>query len=249
MNETAPIDYASAPLKSIKPHLGRRDVVIILSLLASAAVFLAIFAWLPRTTEITGGNVSVVIILRPILSTLLPFVPLAGIALGIIAAAKLFRRQRFLFGAGVTVLVILGAVVAGLAAIVHSLGPWIIYDEVTASDGKDYCFIDSSFLQGQTMAIARHDASSLLYQTLTVLGTTNGDSPRSFINIQLPNPKTIPYGALYATPTGLLVGVRSSNDCYMVYDLNNATFYGHGDVERLPTDLLVTGSLRSSKAP
>lgn len=249
MNPTAPINYAKAGSHSLKPRLGVRDIALVLSLLAGGAVLLAIFALLPRTTEEASGSNTVVVILRPAIANLLPLLPLVGVALGVMAAVILFWRQRLLFGAGVLALALLGGIVAGLAAIVHSLGPWIVYDEVTATDGRQYCFIDSSFLQGQTMAIARRNASTLLYQSFAVLGTTNGDSPRSFIQIQIPKPRPIPYGALYVTPTGLLVGVRYKSDCYMVYDLNNGTFYGHGDVEKLPTDMLVTGSIRSANAP
>jgi hypothetical protein len=41
------------------------------------------------------------------------------------------------------------------------------------------------------------------------------------------------YGQLYLTEQQMLVGVRHDNQCYLVYDLPNEKFIGHGDIEAI----------------
>jgi hypothetical protein len=168
---------------------------------------------------------------------------LVGVFILVASIVVLFVRQP-LVGTCLLVVTLLASAFSFMTGSVKNLAPWTIYDHVIASDGNEYCFIDSSFLQGQEMAIGRVQSSGPLYHTLDVLGTTSGDAPRSFLRVTLPTPsKPVPYGALYATPTGLLVGIRCGRDCYMVYDIPNNRFYGHGDVEELSTNLLVDGRL------
>ena len=168
---------------------------------------------------------------------------LVGFFILVATSVVLFVRQP-LVGTCLLVVTLLASASSFVTGGGKGLAPWTIYDQITASDGNEYCFIDSSFLQGQEMAIGRIQSSGLLYHTLDVLGTTNGDSPRSFLRVTLPTPsKPVPYGALYATPTGLLVGIRCGCDCYMVYDIPNNRFYGHGDVEGISTNLLMDGRL------
>jgi len=91
------------------------------------------------------------------------------------------------------------------------------------------------------MAIARAKSAGRFYRTLDVLGSTNGDSPRSYLLIVRPTPpKPINYGALYSTPDHrLLLGLRYGNACYLAYDTANQRFFGHGDIEKLSPFLLI----------
>lgn len=122
---------------------------------------------------------------------------------------------------------------AGLTHTFLNLGPWTIYGRVTDSAGQSYVFCDSSFLQGQIMAIASVETENLLFSRLKVLGTNNGDSPRSWASVIRPaNPQNT-YGQLYLTDQHMLAGVRFNNNCYLAYDLASKKIYGHGDIEKI----------------
>ena len=69
--------------------------------------------------------------------------------------------------------VIVFPAVAG-SRLVGSLAPWIICSTLEGPDGEQYVFLDSSFLQGQTLALGRHTGDGWLYQHYDILGDTNG---------------------------------------------------------------------------
>ena len=114
----------------------------------------------------------------------------------------------------------------------RNLAPWTTHGEISTDDGKTYVFCDSSFLQGQTMAIAQISGKNNFKTTYRVLVDNNGDSPRSWASVFRPDGSTDEYGQLYLKD-GILVGVRYDNRCYLAYDLGNNKAYGHGDVELL----------------
>lgn len=117
---------------------------------------------------------------------------------------------------------------------------WTICDQATGADGVVYFFLDTSFLQGQRMAIARAGAPDSRYQRFDVVGHTWGDSPRSYALLVRPSPpKPVSYGALYATTDGWVVGVRYNNACYLAWDTIHRKFYGHDDVETLSPFILL----------
>ena len=60
----------------------------------------------------------------------------------------------------------------------------------------------------------------------------NGDSPRSWASVIRPVGASDEYGQLYLK-NGYLIGVRYDNRCYLVYNLESGTAYGHGDIESL----------------
>lgn len=113
-----------------------------------------------------------------------------------------------------------------------NLAPWTTHGEITTDDGTTFVFCDSSFLQGQTMAIAEISSKDNLKTTYRVLVDNNGDSPRSWASVVRPDGATDEYGQLYLKD-GFLIGVRYENKCYLAYDLGNNTAYGHGDIELL----------------
>ena len=154
------------------------------------------------------------------------------------ACACLFRRRWA--AAGVALIVaLLGYPACLFVAAVLNLGPWTIYASVTGPDHQTYSFLDSSFLQGQTMAIGRLEGDGLLYQRYHIPGTTNGDSPRSWASIIRPAEAAEQYGQLYCTASGLLVGVRLENQCYLTFDPVSGEFLGHGAVEAISPFVLL----------
>ena len=115
---------------------------------------------------------------------------------------------------------------------VNNLGPWTTHGSLVADDGATYVFCDSSFLQGQVMAITERTSSGIYKSKYRVLVDTNGDSPRSWASIIRPDGSTDEYGQLYFK-NGYLLGVRYDNRCYLAYELASSTPYGHGDIESI----------------
>ena len=114
-----------------------------------------------------------------------------------------------------------------------NLAPWTIHGQVQTPDGKRYAFCDSSFLQGQTMAIAEVEHVAWHSTTYRVMVVTNGDDPRSWASIIRPAGSPDSYGQLYLC-NNFLIGVRYDNRCFLAYDLQNSQAHGHGAIESLP---------------
>ena len=130
--------------------------------------------------------------------------------------------------------------VAAIFRFTDSLAPWTVCSTCRGPDGQDYTFMDSSFLQGQTLALGRATADSLLYKNFDILGDTNGDSPRSYALMVRPTDKVrTTYGQLHLSDTGTLLGIRNFNRCYFAYDFSTKRFLGHGDIEGVSPFLLV----------
>ncbi len=123
----------------------------------------------------------------------------------------------------------------------ENLAPWTTHGEITTDDGKTFVFCDSSFLQGQTMAIAEISSKDNLKTTYRVLVDNNGDSPRSWASVVRPDVSTDEYGQLYLKD-GFLIGVRYENKCYLAYDLGKRKAYGHGDIELLSPFVCLSAS-------
>lgn len=81
------------------------------------------------------------------------------------------------------------------------------------------------------MALAMVKKDNFLFTRMKVLGTNNGDSPRSWASVIRPAYHQETYGQLYLTDQQMLVGVRSGNKCYLAYDVSSGKFYGHGEIE------------------
>jgi hypothetical protein len=128
-----------------------------------------------------------------------------------------------------------------IAHVVSNLGPWTTHGEITTEDGRTFVFCDSSFLQGQVMAIAEIVAKDSLKTTYRVLVDNNGDSPRSWASVVRPAGALDEYGQLYLN-NGLLIGVRYDNKCFLAYDIAKSKPYGHGDVELLSPFVCLSAS-------
>lgn len=120
-----------------------------------------------------------------------------------------------------------------VAAFTQNLAPWTVYGGVEEENGASYFFLESGFLQGQTLALARLEEAGLVVSRFKVLVTTNGDSPRSYLLIIRPAAAPDEYGQLYLTPGGLLAGVRYDNKLYLAYDLKGQRAFGRGEIEQL----------------
>ncbi len=116
---------------------------------------------------------------------------------------------------------------------IDNLGPWTTEAEIKSPDNQTYYFMDSSFLQGQTMAIARLKEHTWLTRQMEVLGTTNGDWPRSWASVIRPaGTPNDDYGQLYiSSDKTMLIGIRSGFACYMSYNFQSNHFRGNSDEE------------------
>ncbi|MCA9449937.1 MAG: hypothetical protein KC931_22640, partial [Candidatus Omnitrophica bacterium] len=137
-------------------------------------------------------------------------------------------------------LAVIGFPLAFLGALVYAVGPWTIEAESKGPNGEAYYFLDTSFLQGQTMALAKSDRISWWKQEFEVLGCNNGDSPRSWASVIRPaGAPAEDYGQLYWSPEDVLVGIRYDQKCFLAYDLPRDRFIGHDDVEELSPFILL----------
>lgn len=151
--------------------------------------------------------------------------------------------------------VLLGVVGGPVSIFCHTitnLAPWTTHGRVQGQDGAVYVFCDSSFLQGQTMAICELLERGDLKSTYRVLVWNNGDSPRSWASVIRPVGSLEEYGQLFLK-NGLLVGVRHRNRCYLAYDLVEKEALGHGRIESISpfvcldaNDALIQGDLTST---
>lgn len=129
--------------------------------------------------------------------------------------------------------------------VVAGLAPWTVCSTLLGPDGETYAFLDSSFMQGQTMALGKVAADGIIYRNFDILGHTNGDCPRSYALIVRPTNKVrTTYGQLHLTSSGTLLGLRYANKCFFAYDFVTNQFAGHGDVESISPFSLVDANSR-----
>lgn len=124
-------------------------------------------------------------------------------------------------------LAFLGVPVSYLTCLIRNLGPWTPEQSVTATDHQLYSYVESSFLQGQRLAIGRDERSDWLYHKYRLMGHTNGDSPRLWIPLVRPAGVNDDYGQIYCSDSGVVVGIRYENRCYMAYDTRADEFFGY----------------------
>lgn len=177
---------------------------------------------------------------------------LACVPLLLLTSAKYFRRAdkpAFLYCVVTLTIAVPAFPYALLRRVGHSLAPWVVCDTVSGPDGDSYVFLDSSFLQGQMLALGRILPDTLFHTRFEILGWTNGDSPRSFAVLVRPTDNIkIGYGQLYFTDDNRLLGLRYDNECYFAYDFETGRFDGHGDIESLSPFTLVSANSSLYKA-
>jgi len=191
-----------------------------------------LFSWETRDPAGPEG-IGTITIMHPWLSKTISWVPVivaCGLLLITLWPTRLIGVGHRLFA---FLLAVFGFFGAGMISLLNNLGPWTEHGQVQDAQGNVYAFCDSSFLQGQTMALTKQVGVTDYTTTYKLLGTTNGDSPRSFLTIVWPSTSHDEYGQLYLANNQWLLGVRYDNHCFLAYDLVNQKFYGHGDIEKL----------------
>lgn len=165
-----------------------------------------------------------------------------GACLALLVISCVSFKTRWLRLPGIGLLI--GLVLYPYCVIRHTvknLAEWTTHGEVKTDDGETFVFCDSSFMMGQTMAIAEIPNKDKLKLTCRVLVSNNGDWPRSWASVVRPDGATDEYGQLYLK-NGMLIGVRHGNACYLAYDLEKNKAYGHGEIELIsPFVCLSTG--------
>jgi len=133
-------------------------------------------------------------------------------------------------------------------SVLDNLGEWTYEGTVKDAAGNTYWFLDSSFLQGQEMAIGRLKERTPMLDRFAVLAATNGDYPRKYLNIVRPNNVKEGYGQLYLTEEHWLVGVRSENRMFLAYDLQSQKPYVQDDVMALSPFILIGRNTHLNKS-
>ena len=195
--------------------------------------------------SLSEGKLTGIAILKPGINNAIWYLG-GGCMLAMLVVSTVFWRKRLRWQYGVCLA--MGLLVFPAVAVYRftaSLAPWVVCSTCRGPDGRDYTFMDSSFLQGQVLALGRVAVDGLLYRNLEILGDTNGDSPRSYVLLVRPTNKVrTTYGQLHFTDAGMLLGLRHDNRCYFAYDFMTKRFIGHGDVEKLSPFLLVDDDSR-----
>jgi len=191
-------------------------------------------------TKLTG-----VAVLKPGINSVIWYLGGACTLVMLVVSTVCWKKQlRWQYG----VCLAIGGLAFPLAAAYRftaSIAPWTVCSTCRGPDGQTYTFMDSSFLQGQTLALGRVASEGLLYKNFDILGDTNGDSPRSYALIARPRDKVrTTYGQLHLTNTGTMLGLRYDNRCYFAYDFLTKQFAGHGDIENISPFLLVDADSR-----
>lgn len=162
--------------------------------------------------------------------TLLGLSATAFISLGFSAGTQ--HRRNGVWAALLALLV--GGPFTGCARFLRNPAPWVQYGALDHPNGQRYAFLNSSFMQGQLLVIARIESTHWYGTRYTGLVLTNGDSPRYYISIVRPNDQaTGSYGQLLLTPDERILAVRSSNRVYMAYDPHTGKRWAHGDIYTL----------------
>lgn len=213
-------------------------------LLVLVALFLAAFAvhvLMPASEETyENGEISRVFLLRAWVVSAIQWGPLVLGAALIGCAILGFIRRRIALPIVAVVVPFLLVPVALVWRLMAWGGDWTAHDRLTGPDEATYVFLDTSFLQGQVMALGRERPAGLVRRTFDVVGSNNGDWPRSWAPVVRPADRAHEaYGQLYLSEAGMVVGIRHGYCCFLAYDTRTARFYGHGDVEDLSPFVLI----------
>ncbi len=130
------------------------------------------------------------------------------------------------------ILVSVAILMSCCAGAFYNLAPWLYGSPICGPDGQTYYVMESSFLQSQTLVLARLERETWLQQTSRVLVETNGDSPQSWQTIVRPATSN-DEGELTAaiSPAGLLCGFRYHDHCFFAFDLNRGKRYGRNGIK------------------
>jgi hypothetical protein len=139
------------------------------------------------------------------------------------------------------IVVSVAIVISCCAGAIHNLAPWQYGPPIQGPDGRIYYVMESSFLQGQTLVLARLEHETSLQRTSRVLVETNGDSPQTWQTIIRPataNDDGVLAAAI--SPTGLVCGFRYDDHCFFAYDLNAEKRYGRNNIRDVSPFVLLS---------
>jgi len=214
-------------------------------LILTAILFFAAHAFIPTdkvtfTTENSQRHYDTITVLNPIITDFIFWFSAACFFLLLIAGGRKSGSKRTPMATVCLIIALVGFPLSCGKARLSNIAPWEIKSELTDKTGDSYYFMNSSFMQGQTMAITRGIKETMFARDMKFIGTNNGDSPRSWASVIRPAGRLEDgYGQLYMTEKGLLAGVRFDNKCYLAYNTVSGRFYGHGDVGTLSPFILI----------
>jgi hypothetical protein len=153
---------------------------------------------------------------------------MSGISLGLlgwICGAGTMKSRFGCFGVG------LASIVAGCAGTLSNLAPWQYGPAILGDGQKSFYVMESSFLQGQTLVLARLENENWLRRTSKVLVETNGDNTRSWQSMIRPETDDdVGVHTAQISPNGVLFGFRVENRCFFAYDLVADFRYGRNRI-------------------
>lgn len=139
-------------------------------------------------------------------------------------------------------------------AVFTPLSPWLIYNQIEGPDNNCYYFMFSSFLMGKTAAIGRLEVENRFTKTFEILGATPGGHETNWASIIRPAGSYSKefdkdFGQLYFSESDQLVCIQSENECIMVYDLNDKSFFGWDDngakdIEQISPFILISANTK-----
>lgn len=152
----------------------------------------------------------------------------SGIILALVGVA--FRAGTTLSSIA-CILVSVAIVMSCCGGAIYNLAPWHYGPSIQGPNGQIYYVMESSFLQGQSLVLAKLEQQTWLTKTSRALVETNGDSPQSWQTIVRPATSNDDGGLTAAiSPTGLLCGFRYHDRCFFAFDLNAETRYGRNGI-------------------
>jgi hypothetical protein len=222
-DQTSPSGLAPSDATTTNADSDFRRMISVLIVESAAILLLA--ALLPLSTDLAP---STIYILHPAVSKFLALAAFGSGALLIIAAICCACHRWWGRMCIALALAILGVPFALVTSVVRNLGPWEPSGSAVAADHQVYRWLDSGLLQGQTLAIGRDEGDGWLYHRYELVGETNGDYPRLWIPLVRPaGVEDSEYRQVYCSDSGVVVGVRYENHCFMAYDTNSGSFFGN----------------------
>ena len=220
-----------------------------ISLFLFLNIFSAICAtlfFIPKTWAVhNSDDIQSIVILHHY--NILIIVSLLGAALLMALAIASLKVKDVPFRAALWLLPLVLFPISLTRATFANLAPWETMGSTQDRFGNEYYFLESSFLQGQSLSVARQRSHSFFKDEYDVLATTNGDYPRYYLNIVRPANVPDGYGKVIISKDKWLVGLRSDNQMYLAYNLTSRTAFVGPRLYTLSPFLLIDNSTEMNK--
>jgi hypothetical protein len=215
------------------------------ALIGAGLLGLAAVVWIPAST---AGRLTDTPMTIFITAAWVAWVARGAAVAPFIALAVISRRRGRRRGLQAGLLaVFVFAPVAECGRFAANLSPWQQYGTLEHQSGTRYAYVESSFMQGQLLTIARVQAEHWYGTDYTKLVLTHGDWPRAYISLVRPDTSDAPgYGQLYVAPDGRVIAVRSENHAYMALDPKTGEEWSHESIYSLSPFILLDAQARPS---